>query len=761
MDAIFLAMKSRLEFGLFFKKFRLRSEFQTLTEFGKSLGEMGLIYEDSTFSRWEGGTRIPKNRGILLKIIELFVNRGGIKDVQEANCFLESTGQGYLTKNELNILPHLLEEIKPFQAPRETPYFTGREGFLKKIKKKLFAGEIVLIHGAAGTGKTTLAIKLTRYLKEYYPDGVLWLRLDTSSPMGVLISIAETLGERIPPAQNVDRSSAMVMSLLSTKKALIVFDNAEPQSRLDLFIPNLSSSSIIITSRSEKLYNSHLYSPIHLKEFSEKESLSLFEKRLGKKYVLKNKKQLLLIGDLLGHLPLAIDIIAYELTKKFVEVDEVIEEIMSQKFELKDFTYENRNLYSAISLSHNRLSAESKSLLTTLGLFGGKDFSLKAVSYIENKEVHKTKRLLLKLIDHSLLEYSSMGRFRLHPMIRYFLHNKKLGKAIYKRAIDFYIQFLKENREKISYFPMIEPDIFNMHHLVELLIKNSDFSTNLFSLWKELAIFLWFGGYWEDFLQLNLKIYVAALKGKNYLLQASSCIELSTVYYWRGDLNNSQKYTLEAKKVAKKLGEYHIIAQANDRLGKICQLREDFEDSEKYLNKAFNYFKNTKDFEKIGNVQRHFGEGYMLMNDFNNAGIKLKGARRSYGKIADPAVNYMHQSLIDSHLGIVLFKRGDFVQAIKLFISSLKFEKKAGGKAGTKIGSMLGLALIHELRNNFATSEKFFVKARKESKELGIERGIDRLNVCMAILKKDLQKSHLFNEVFDGAQFFRGATPSS
>lgn len=742
-------MKSKLEFGLLFKKLRLRSEFQTLSELGKSLAELGLIYEDSAFSRWEGGTRIPKNRDILLKIIELFIDRGGIKDIQGLNLFLESAGQGYVTKTELNAFPRLLTETKPFQAPRETPYFTGREHFLKEIKKKLLAGKIVSIYGAAGSGKTTLAIKLAHHLKEYYPDGVLWLRLDTSSPIGVLISIAESLGERIPPTQDLYHSSAMVRSLLSTKKALIVFDNAEPQSRLDLFIPNSPSCSVIITSRSEKLYNLHLYGSVYLKEFSEDESLSLFEKRSGKKYVLRNKEKLLLIGDLLGRLPLAIDIVAHELTKQFVEVDEVIEEIKSQRLELKDFTYEKRNLYSAISLSYNKLPRDSKGLFTTLGLFGGKDFSLEAASYINNSDLHKTKRLLLNLIDHSLLEYSSMGRLRLHPMIKYFLQNKRLNKAIYKRAIDFYKQFLKEKREKINYFSLIESDISNIEHLVELLIKHSNFSINLFSLWKELNAFLWFGGYWEDFLQLNLKIYNAALKVKNYLFQANSCIELSTVYYWQGDLNNSQKYAIEAKTVAKKLKDYNLVAQANDRLGKVCQLKGDFESSKKYLDKAFSHFKNTKDFEKIGNVLRHFGEGYMLLNDFTRAEIKLKQAIKSYQKIKDPTVNYMYKSLIDSHLGIVLFKKRGFTQAIKLFRSSLKYEKTAGGRAGTKIGSMLGLALIHEMKRNSTMARRFFIEARKESKELGIDKGIVRLNVCMSVLRKDLLKSHLYNGIFN------------
>lgn len=94
-----MEIQTRL-FGQLFTKFRLKAEFLTLAEFGKALAEEGLLYEDSIFSRWQKGNRIPRDRRVLLTIIKVFIKRKGIYTVSDANLLLESAMQGYLTASE-------------------------------------------------------------------------------------------------------------------------------------------------------------------------------------------------------------------------------------------------------------------------------------------------------------------------------------------------------------------------------------------------------------------------------------------------------------------------------------------------------------------------------------------------------------------------------------------------------------------------------------------------------------------------------------
>ena len=87
-------------FGSLFKRYRLRAEFFSLSDFASALAEKGYVYDLSIFSMWQQGRRIPSRRSILVAVIALFVECGCITSLEQANEFLESAGHGYLTKNE-------------------------------------------------------------------------------------------------------------------------------------------------------------------------------------------------------------------------------------------------------------------------------------------------------------------------------------------------------------------------------------------------------------------------------------------------------------------------------------------------------------------------------------------------------------------------------------------------------------------------------------------------------------------------------------
>src|SRR5581483_3439844 len=117
-----LHMTSKSKFSELFKKYRLKAEFSTLSELGMALAEKGLIYEDSIFSHWQKGDRLP-SRVTLIKLLEIFSERQSIKSSQEANEFLDSAGQGYLTKEEVKKLIINSSDYAPFQVPNQIDNF--------------------------------------------------------------------------------------------------------------------------------------------------------------------------------------------------------------------------------------------------------------------------------------------------------------------------------------------------------------------------------------------------------------------------------------------------------------------------------------------------------------------------------------------------------------------------------------------------------------------------------------------------------------
>lgn len=120
-------------FGKLFKKFRLKSEFSSLSGLGRLLEEEGFIYEDSTLSRWQNGSRVPTNRSLTITLIKIFTARKGIVSLQEANIFLESAGHGYLTETEIEKISNRFVPSYKFKFTRKMVDFMATVGKSKRI----------------------------------------------------------------------------------------------------------------------------------------------------------------------------------------------------------------------------------------------------------------------------------------------------------------------------------------------------------------------------------------------------------------------------------------------------------------------------------------------------------------------------------------------------------------------------------------------------------------------------------------------------
>lgn len=95
-------MKNKnLVFAGLFKKYRLRSEIETLSEFANLMAEEGMVYVLSLFTRWQNGERIPTDRRAGISMVKIFVRRGGMNSVDEANELLESVGMRDLATQEI------------------------------------------------------------------------------------------------------------------------------------------------------------------------------------------------------------------------------------------------------------------------------------------------------------------------------------------------------------------------------------------------------------------------------------------------------------------------------------------------------------------------------------------------------------------------------------------------------------------------------------------------------------------------------------
>lgn len=128
---------NRNRFAQLFKKYRLHSEIETLSEFGDLLAEEGMVYETSLFTRWQQGDRVPRERKTILAILRVFAKRGSVHSIEEANTFFEAVNQRNMSDSEIEAIQQYLKvkEIKKREKFEDEKQYNNFVSPLKQFVK--------------------------------------------------------------------------------------------------------------------------------------------------------------------------------------------------------------------------------------------------------------------------------------------------------------------------------------------------------------------------------------------------------------------------------------------------------------------------------------------------------------------------------------------------------------------------------------------------------------------------------------------------
>ncbi|WP_146231763.1 AfsR/SARP family transcriptional regulator [Lentzea atacamensis] len=317
----------------------------------------------------------------------------------------------------------------PAQLPADLARFTGRESYLDALDAGLSASTVVItsIAGTAGVGKTALAVHWAHRVRDKFPDGQLYLNLrgyddaPATTPAEALTQLMRGLGvepDQIP--REVDEQASTYRSILSTRRVLILLDNAASEDQVRPLLPGTPGCAVIVTSRNDLRGLTALDDArrVELDLLTADEAHALITRVLGAARADTEPEAVADLAALCGYLPLAIRIAAANLACRPHDriADAVADLAQGNRLAQLSISGDRRAaVTAAFELSLKSLPDEASLLFQRLGLLPRTDFTAHTASVLMG--VDDVRPLISLLESASLIEPHTRGRFRVHDLL--------------------------------------------------------------------------------------------------------------------------------------------------------------------------------------------------------------------------------------------------------------------------------------------------------------------------------------------------------
>ncbi|AXI90633.1 AfsR family transcriptional regulator [Streptomyces sp. ETH9427] len=313
----------------------------------------------------------------------------------------------------------------PAQLPASILDFTGRAAFVAELSEALSSAAdgrgtaVATLAGIGGVGKTTLAVHVAHEALGAFPDGQLYVDLQAAEPETVLGAFLRALGTAdaaIP--DSLEERAALYRSVLDGRRVLVLLDNARDAAQVRPLLPGTAGCAALVTSRVRMadLAGAHL---VDLDVMSPEEALQLFTKIVGEERVALEREAALDVMAACGFLPLAIRITSSRLAAhRTWAVSVLAEKLANERRRLDELQVEDLALKATFELRYGQLEPAQARAFRLLSLADGPDISLAAAAAVLNLPVDETEDLLESLVNTSVLESATPGRYRYHNLVR-------------------------------------------------------------------------------------------------------------------------------------------------------------------------------------------------------------------------------------------------------------------------------------------------------------------------------------------------------
>ncbi len=380
----------------------------------------------------------------------------------------------------------------------------GRDDVLKTLYTHLQEKKAVLLTGASGIGKTTLAATLAAAYTQQ-PGGVLWISTGTYPLPSLLVRVGRALGiNDVISSEQPAARVGVVATELTQKKPFIVLDNVENGEAVATFIEKAAEGQPLLLLSEGELEGP--WETIHLGAMQDQNAVALFKQKAG---LTGDEHDIDVYGisKLVGYKPLPLVLAARAMVAAKQTPDVYFKNLQEVQRTVGD------GMTAAIALSYRGLNNALQGLILMLGATfrgeGAQDY-IAAVSNVPEESIEQAMTILAQLYLVEKFERYGKPYYRLHPAIYAFaqtaLKSKNRLEKLQKQVHDATVQYVEDNATgaTISHTDLAK-EMDNVIAAAQWAVRqgNRDTANKLVALLTRADEFILQRGYRYELLQLR------------------------------------------------------------------------------------------------------------------------------------------------------------------------------------------------------------------------------------------------------------------
>ena len=326
----------------------------------------------------------------------------------------------------------------PRQLPTPPRWFAGRavelaelDAILAKAATESVATVIATVVGAAGIGKTSLALRWAHTVTEHFPDGQLYVDLRGFDPGGITGTAAEAVrgfldamgvpAARIPAS--AEAQSGLFRSLVAGRRMLFLLDNVRDAAHVRPLLPAAPGCLVLVTSRNQLagLVAGEGAVPVRLDRLPAGDARDLLAGHLGARRVAAETEAVDEIVARCAGLPLALAVVAARAaTNPAFALAELARELGAAGSGLDPLTAgdTHTDVRAVLSWSYGRLDPGGARLFRLLSVHPGPEIAVPAAASLAGWPAPATGARLAELAEVNLLDEPAPTRYALHDLLR-------------------------------------------------------------------------------------------------------------------------------------------------------------------------------------------------------------------------------------------------------------------------------------------------------------------------------------------------------